>query len=259
MRISRIIINILILFLIGDIVLGQTAVNFTVNDCNSSSTDLFTQLDAGKVVVITWVMPCGACIGVASTVNSVVAGYDNSNPGRVLYYLVDDYANTSCGTLDSWASTNNITPDATFSSSTISMSDYGTSGMQKTIVLGGTSHTVYYNKVGTINTSTMQTAINNALAATGIYDNSKMDFQLKVFPNPVTDKLFVSYSINQPEDVKMEIVNMLGEKVKEIRNEKQSIGQYDLSINTGNFNNGVYFLKVTSSDSSQLMKFTVSH
>lgn len=34
-----------------------TATDFTVNDCNDVTTNLFTQLDEGKVVVIAWVMP----------------------------------------------------------------------------------------------------------------------------------------------------------------------------------------------------------
>ena len=245
--------------LISCIAFGQSAVNFTVNDCNNNSTDLFTQLDAGKVVVMTWVMPCGACIGVASTVNTVVAGYASSDPGRVVYYLVDDFANTNCSTLSSWASTNSVSPTACFSSSSVKMSDYGTPGMQKTVVLGGTSHTVYYNVVGAVNTTNMQTAINSALAATGINDNHKVDFQLKTFPNPVTDKLSVSYSLSQSDNVKLEVVNMLGEKVKEITNGKQTAGQHRLFIGTEDFNAGVYFLKVTSNDLSQLVKFTVAH
>lgn len=257
-KMKKILLIIPMILLLGGISFGQTAVNFTVNDCNSTSTDLFTELNAGKVVVITWVMPCGACIGVASSVNTVVAGYASSNPGKVLYYLVDDYANTNCSTLSSWASTNSVSPDATFSNSAVKMSDYGSAGMQKTVVLGGTNHTVFYNVIGAINSSNMQTAINNALAATGINDIKKTDFRLKAFPNPVIDKLSVSYSLEQSHNVKVEVVNMLGEKIKEIKNEKQVIGQHELLIGTEDLSSGEYFLKVTSNDLSQLVKFTVA-
>lgn len=34
-----------------------TATNFTVDDCNGVTHDLFTELDEGKVVIIAWVMP----------------------------------------------------------------------------------------------------------------------------------------------------------------------------------------------------------
>lgn len=256
---KKLITSLAMLLLITSIAFGQTAVNFTVNDCNSTSTDLFTQLDAGKVVVITWVMPCGACIGVASSASNTVAGYASSNPGGVLFYLVDDFANTTCSSLSSWASTNSITPDATFSNAAVKISDYGSYGMQKTVVLGGASHTVYYNVVGVVNTANMQTAINSALAATGINDTPEIDFQLKAFPNPVADKLSVSYLLKQPDNVKLEVVNMLGEKVKEITNGKQTAGQHDIMVGTEDLNTGVYFLKVSSNDFSQLVKFTVAY
>ena len=256
---KKIVLTIPVLLLMISLTFGQTAKNFTVNDCNGTSTDLFTQLDAGKIVVMTWVMPCGACIGVASNVNTVVDDYATSNPGQVLYYLVDDYANTNCSTLDSWASTNSVSPTATISSSSVKMSDYGSAGMQKTVILGGVYHKVYYNAVGAVNTSAMKTAINNALATTGINDIKKTDFQLKAFPNPVNEKLSVSYSLNQSENVKLEVVNLLGEKVRELLSGKQTVGQHNLFIGTENLNAGVYFLKVTSNDHSQLVKFIVAH
>ena len=34
---------------------GQTAVNFNTSDCNSNTHDLFTELNTGKVIVLTWV------------------------------------------------------------------------------------------------------------------------------------------------------------------------------------------------------------
>ena len=46
-----------LLLLSGFIAFGQTAVNFTGNDCAGTSHTLFTELDAGKVIVVTFVMP----------------------------------------------------------------------------------------------------------------------------------------------------------------------------------------------------------
>ena len=39
-----------------------TATDFTANDCGGTSHTLFTELNAGNVIVITWVMPCSSCI-----------------------------------------------------------------------------------------------------------------------------------------------------------------------------------------------------
>src|ERR1043166_358895 len=97
--------------------MAQTATNFTANDCASTNHMLFTELDAGKVIVICWVMPCGNCITSASTDETTVQSFASSNPGRVKFYIVDDSGNSSCSTLTSWESTNGITADATFSNS----------------------------------------------------------------------------------------------------------------------------------------------
>src|SRR5688572_17237395 len=139
---------------------AQTATDWTVNDCAGNPHTLFSELDAGKVVVITWVMPCGACIAPASTAANTVTGFGNPN---VIFYLVDDYGNTNCASMNSWASVNSITANAKFTNAAIDMTDYGTAGMPKTVVLGGTSHTVFYNVNGAVSQSALQTAISNAL------------------------------------------------------------------------------------------------
>ncbi|MGQ0827968.1 MAG: T9SS type A sorting domain-containing protein [Bacteroidota bacterium] len=238
---------------------SQTAVNFTANDCNGNSHDLFTELNSGKIVVISFVMPCGTCIAPTLAADAAVQSYASSNPGQVLFYVSDDLGTTSCSTLNSWESTNSITSDATFANTAVKMSQYGTGTMNRVVVLGGTSHTVYYNVGSGVSQSAIQSAINTALSATGINDNSKVDFQLSIFPNPVTDKFSVTYSLLQSDNIKLEVVNLLGEKVKEIVSEKQSAGQHESSVGTEDMNAGVYFLKVTANDFSQLVKFTVSH
>ncbi len=238
---------------------SQTAVNFNLNDCQGNNHDLYTELDAGKVVVITWVMPCSACIGVASSVANTVQGYATSDPGRVVFYLVDDYANTACNTLTSWASTNSITTDAIFSNTGISMTDYGTAGMQKTVILGGTSHMVFYNQVGAVTVSTMQTAINNALL-TGIAVNPSIIGGMDLFPNPVNGNAStLNYSLTQNSDVNIDIYNTLGEKVKSVTIAKQTIGKHESAIDLTGFSNGTYIIKLTAGESSQTTKFVVAN
>ena len=241
------------------ITFSQTATNFTANDCGSISHSLFTELDAGKIVVISFVMPCGSCIAPTLAADGAVQSYASSNPGQVFFYVSDDAGTTACSTINSWESSNSITSDATFANTSVKMSQYGSGTMNRVVVLGGASHTVYYNAGSGVTLAKIQTAINTALAATRINDNPKMDFQLKVFPNPVTDKFSVTYSLLQYDNIKLEVINILGEKVKEIIGEKQTAGQHELSIGTEDLNVGVYFLKVTSNNLSQLVKFTVSH
>ena len=141
-----------------------TATDFTTNDCNGVSHNLFDSLDAGNVIVIGWVMPCGPCATYTLPAYSAVQSFATSHPGRVHFYLVDDYANTTCATLINWGNTNNMPLNTTFSSADINMLDYGTTGMPKVVVLGGDSHLIYYNENNSQPTfNGVQTAITNAL------------------------------------------------------------------------------------------------
>src|SRR6185436_4860235 len=107
--------------------------------------DLFAELDAGKVIVICWVMPCPACVNPALTTHNIVQTYQSTNPYKVIMYLVDDFANTTCTSLETWQNNTGV-PDATpFSNSAINMNDYGGPGMPKIVVIGGPNHTVFYN------------------------------------------------------------------------------------------------------------------
>ena len=144
---------------------GQTtATDFTTNDCNGVNHNLFDSLDAGNVIVISWVMPDIASATYSAPAYNAVHSFSTSHPGRVHFYIADDYANTTCANLINFGNYFNMPNSTFFSSADISMSDYGTNGMPKVVVLGGDSHTVYYNQNDNqINFNDVQTAIANAL------------------------------------------------------------------------------------------------
>ena len=237
-----------------------TATDFTANDCAGNSHTLFTELDAGKVIVITWVMPCVACISVASTAATTAQGYSSSHPGRVKFYLADDFADDPCADLTSWASTNSISPNATFSSSLINPLNYGGFGgeMQKTLVLGGTSHSVFYNVNGVVTTGALQTAINSALAATaGVKANNDIILELSVFPSPASSITKINYTIINSSNVNIDVINVLGEKVNSIFIGTQSPGKHEYQLNLESLCEGIYFVKLNAGDTTQTISLSV--
>ena len=232
-----------------------TATNFTTDDCNGISHSLFDELDNGNVIVIAWVMPCNPCATYTLPAYSAVQSFSTSNPGKVHFYLVDDFANTNCATLTSWGNSNNMPLNTTFSSSDISMSDYGTNGMPKVVVLGGgTDHTVFLNKNDNkINFTGVQGAINDALnAPLGTEQAESYHFQLLTFPNPVNNILNVSYAKGKSETITFSVIDVLG---KIVIQEKELTTAIDVS----SLNNGNYFLKVSSETSSESISFVVNH
>lgn len=231
-----------------------TATDFTTNDCNGISHNLFDELDNGNVVVIAWVMPCGPCATYTLPAYSAVQTFATSNPGQVSFYLVDDFANTNCPTLTGWGNSNNMPLNTTFSSSDITMSDYGTNGMPKVVVLGGSSHTIYLNENDNkINFAGVQGAINDALnAPLGIEQTESSNFQLLTFPNPVNNILNVSYAKEKSETITFSVIDVLGEIVIQ---EKELTTAIDVS----SLNNGNYFLKLSSKTNSESIPFIVNH
>ena len=221
---------------------AQVATDFTANDCSGTSHNLFNELDGGKVIVLCWVMPCGACTGPTLTTFNVVQSYTSSHPGIVNMYLVDDYANTSCSSLDSWK--NSIGVSATsFSNSSISMTDYGSTGMPKIVVIGGGNHTVFYNANNTVNATALQAAIDDALSVAGIGEQNKFATSLTVSPNPATDKALIKFSLAESDEVQIQLYNLQGKLVKEIFSGRLNGGENELKLNTGNLAAGTYLLK----------------
>ena len=62
------------------------------------------------------------------------------------------------------------------------------------------------------------------------------------YPNPFNPSTNIQYSINQACNVKLDIYNMLGERVTELKNEVQSSGTFNLNWNASNYSSGIYIL-----------------
>lgn len=240
---------------------AQTAVDFTANDCNAVSHNLFTELNAGKVIVMAFVMPCSSCIGPSLTAYNISQSYATSNPGQVLFYLLDDVANTSCTTLSGWASTNNIGPNLfAFSNTNYSESDYGTSGMPKIVVIGGANHTVYFNQNNSAagNSTAIQTAIDLALSEIeGVNESVSNKFSLNLFPNPASGKLNLTYVANNHDEINIQLINSIGQVVNEINNQNVLSGLNQWSFNTNQLSTGIYFVRLSSAAVYSLKKFIV--
>jgi len=231
-----------------------TATDFTTNDCNGDSHNLFSELDTGNVIVIAFVMPCGPCETYSLPAYSAVQSFATSHPGRVHFYIADDYGTTACGTLNNFAS--NMPISTIFSSTDVIMTDYSDlgTGMPKVVVLAGSDHHIYYNKNdAAIKFTGVQGAINDALnAPLAIEQAEENHFKLLTFPNPVNNILNVSYDKGKSETITFSVIDVLGKIV--IQGNKLTT-----SIDVSSLNNGNYFLKVSSETSSESIPFLVNH
>lgn len=225
---------------------GQTAVNFSCQDCDNTYHDLFSELDQGKVVVLTWVMPCAGCIEGASMASAYVQAVNSPN---VVHYVADDFGNTACQSLMGWLNTNAIYYNAYFNDSLIAMEHYGISGMPKVVILSGLDHHVYYNVNNTFVYSEFQAALNAAIQGASVAEVSQRKIQ--VFPNPASTQLSVTLPDQQGV---LQITDMEG-RVVLVQNTKNFVEHLDIEA----FSNGIYSLSFVN-DTFQLQStFVVQH
>ena len=232
------------------------ATDFTASDCDGVSHNLFSELDNEKVVVIAWVMPCATCITDPLNAYVAVESYAVSHPGRVKFYLVDDYADQTCQQLSTWANNYGMGSCTMFSDAAVNMGDYGQPGMPKVVVLGGTDHKVYFNQ----NSSSqgINTAIDLALSESTNSIQSTINFDINTYPNPVRSTLNINYNLDQKSNLKFEVFNLLGAKVSsETKKLNQLSGIHTLNLN--DLNNGSYLLKISTKEMQKVIKFSVAH
>jgi Secretion system C-terminal sorting domain len=261
---NRLLLTFLVVLFTGGFAFGQTtATDFTAADCSSVSHSLFTELNAGKVVVLVWVMPCGSCISDAKAGYDAVQGFAISNPGKVLYWMADDAGNTLCPSLASWATTNSIGPSnmTTFpnTGNAIDESNYGGIGMPHVVVMGGTDHHIYYNqKNGSNDGVAIANAITQALNTTGVAHTGNGRSDMSIYPNPARSRITVEYRLEQYTNVTIEVFNVIGSKVKAVLQSEQAAGSHSVDVNfENNFPKGIYFVKINTGTTSQSVKFTI--
>ncbi|WP_299097177.1 GEVED domain-containing protein [uncultured Winogradskyella sp.] len=73
---------------------------------------------------------------------------------------------------------------------------------------------------------------------------------ISIYPNPVTDKLIIK-TINNDLPETYQVYSVLGQIVKE----KTISNTNDLEINTSNFSSGLYFIKITKGNTSNILRF----
>lgn len=239
---------------------AQTATNFNCADCSGTQHDLFTELDAGKVIVIDWVMPCGTCIGPTLTTYNVVQSFQASHPDRVHMYLVDDYANTSCAALNGWKNANGFTNTTTFSNAAINMSHYGPVGMPKVVVLGGPDHLVYYKANNAVNANNLQLAIQEALAATNAIGESPLIGLAPVIsPNPADGHATLAFTLAGAAAVGIQVQDLAGRSVQQPFNGMLPQGPHRLDLSTASLPDGIYLLRISTGGAATTLRFNVAH
>ena len=76
-------------------------------------------------------------------------------------------------------------------------------------------------------------------------NNGDAGFTVSALPNPFSDKIEVSFSLDYNSSVSLELINSSGNQVALLANEKLVAGDYKKTFNSSSLSEGLYFYKMT--------------
>jgi hypothetical protein len=80
---------------------------------------------------------------------------------------------------------------------------------------------------------------------------------LELYPNPVSSYLNISYSIEEPADISVEIFAVTGQKMLRRELGRRNAGDHTETMNMSSFENGIYILKMNNGSSVQTSRIKV--
>ncbi|HWY98063.1 MAG TPA: T9SS type A sorting domain-containing protein, partial [Bacteroidia bacterium] len=91
----------------------------------------------------------------------------------------------------------------------------------------------------------------------GLNELSNNAGSMQVYPNPFNNETHVVYNLNRAQNVSIEVWNMLGQKVIDMSNGKQTEGQHETIINRATLQTGIYFLRLVTDEGVAIQKIEI--
>jgi hypothetical protein len=222
----------------------ETAMDFTQDDCEGIPHQLYSEHDAGKVVILEFVMlNCAPCINGTKALESITAPYETSHPGRVNIYSFGFLNSYTCEQIVGWKNDNGFTHPV-FNNGEEQVSYYGGMGMQTIVVTGTNTHKVFFKSIGY--TSSMdkeiKAAIDSALLynPTGIGEKITSD-RFRIYPTVFSD----NFTVETEENLAGSEVVIFDSFGREIMTSRIPSGG-QLTLQCGSLSKGVYFVRLKS-------------
>lgn len=77
------------------------------------------------------------------------------------------------------------------------------------------------------------------------------------YPNPFNPVTTINYNLPKNTSVRLEIINVLGEKVISLVNQEQMSGRYTVKVDMSNYASGIYFYRIVTKDYSETKKMVL--
>ena len=188
--------------------------DFTQQDCDGGQHHLFTELDAGSVVVISFVMMnCSSCIDGTTELKTMTEAYSSSNPNRVKLYSFGYLNSYTCPQMLAWRNLGGFTHPV-FTGGQSQTDYYGGMGMPTIVVLATNNHTVLYSKLGYTSDDkpNIIAAINQGLLYNPNAINDPQASSVRIFPLQTSDLLNIK--LDSPESGYISFSDLTGREIE---------------------------------------------
>jgi hypothetical protein len=116
---------------------------------------------------------------------------------------------------------------------------------------------IYYAIDGSGNTSERYQRLIQVVGSTTTVNNEAFSSSINVYPNPSAGIFAIEFSEAVSKNVKVEVVNVLGEVVSVMSYKDLSSGM-QMNANLGSLSAGVYMLHITDNGNTAVKKITIS-
>jgi hypothetical protein len=81
----------------------------------------------------------------------------------------------------------------------------------------------------------------------------------RIYPNPASNYLSISYEMEQSGEVTVEIINITGQKMMQSELGQRTSGTHVETISLDGMENGVYMIRMTTGDSMYTSKIKIAN
>ena len=236
------------------------ASDWTKTDCDGNMHNLYSELNAGNVVVMDFaMMNCIPCAVATTAFAKLDQKFSVTHPGKLKHYGMGYIDSYSCTDLNSWKSQNNFTlPVMTKCAADVKF--YGGMGMPTIVIVGGPNHKVFYNKQGFVqkDTAAIIKAIENAFASAAVASSNSSE-SLSVYPNPSANSASLQIDCLKDETRQIELYSANGVNMLSIFNGRLGTGKHTMNFSTKALASGKYYINVTTAGKTSVLPLTIIH
>lgn len=101
-------------------------------------------------------------------------------------------------------------------------------------------------------------SLNSVLSSNETDADGPLSFKLSQnYPNPFNPSTSISYSIAKPGVVKLEVFDLLGQKIASLVDQVQTAGEYEISFEASEIPSGIYIYRLTNNGQTSIRKMTL--